>query len=79
MGVFSVVTVFPAKKPAVGGGKQSRDREGAEVERQERKWSVAASERQSRERCGGGESEAIGTHVESTSRTAGSGKTEPRP
>ena len=48
MGVFSVVTVFPAKKPAVGGGKQSRDREGAEVERQERKWSVAASERQSR-------------------------------
>ena len=47
MGVFSVVTVFPAKKPAVGG-EQSRDREGAESERQERNWSVAASERQSR-------------------------------
>ena len=44
MGVFSVVTVFPAKKPAIGG-EQSRDREGAELQHgnvRERKWSVVA-------------------------------------
>src|SRR5947209_806491 len=40
-----VLSQFRRQNAPAGGGNQSRDREGAELERQERKWSVAASER----------------------------------
>jgi len=45
-----VLSQFRRQNAPAGGGNQSRNHEGAELERQERKWSVASSERQSRER-----------------------------